>query len=780
MSMLGARKAGCAWVAAACSIFAPVAVADENAVPTQLGDVVVNARHRDEYAVDVPVSATAVYGEALNRLRADSVRDLQAWLPGLDVQYADPRNTQFAVRGIGNNPVREGIESSVGLYLDEVYLGRQGMTALDLVDVERIDLLRGPQGTLFGKNATAGVLHIHTRAPGFVPEARAEASRSSRDGMRLRATASGPLADTAAARLSGYVTREDGYVLNLHDDRMLNSVDRRGLRGQLLLDPHTDWSLRLTADWHQEEDTQGTMVLTGIGPAPSGFRNLQQGADRTGKGPLPLDPMRYETNLDGEHYLSSETGGFSAHARYAMEGWEFASISAWRYWDYVPHPDIDDSPMDIFQNWATSVRQRQWSQEFRFASASGEAVDWTAGVFLLGQDTRTRFVLHYGDDADVTLLPFPYNALPLNVLDGLITESRGGVESDSAALFAQADWHITDDLDLSFGLRGTWEQRSGRVVRDPPEARPSLIPQVNDTREGLFGAYDSDDDGGLRESDFGPSALLALGWRFDEGLLGYLRFGYSEKSGGFNANAPGSAPSLGTVALRFDPERAASAEAGIKLAAPGGRVQAEAAVFLNRVRDYQTSRVYWPDGQIGPSILTGNIGEVESRGLEWNLRWLAVRGLELGFNGAWIDAYYRDFANAPCPAEANPDPPDSCDLTGQSVQGTPRWALNALARYGWNWSGRLVQSVDATYAWRSERQGDLSNSIYNHLPAYGLLHAATELQWDTGRSRIRVSLWGRNLLDERHLLFGRSAIQSAYAAAPGVPRTIGVSLGCDW
>lgn len=757
-----------------------IGIASEGA-PVQLDEIIVHAHYRDESSMDVPASVSGVGGSALEAQHADGVQDLQVWLPGLDVQYANPRDTQFAVRGIGNNPVNEGIESSVGLYLDEVYLGRQGMAALDLADIERIDLLRGPQGTLFGKNATAGVLHLRTRAPGFTPEANVAVTRSSRDGEQLRAAASGPLGGIVAGRLSGYTRREDGWLRNLHDGDTLNGTDRHGLRGQLLLDPRTDWTLRLSADWHEESDSQGALPLTGMGPEETGYRNLEQAAVRTGKGPLPLDTTRDEVNLDGPQSLDSEQGGVSAHATFNAGDWQFTSISAWRFWDFLSHSDADRSPMDIFRDWTRAVEQRQWSQEFRVAPSSGGALDWTAGLFLLGQEVRTRTLMDYGDDADTALLPAPFNDLSLDVLNGIRSDNHGRIDSTSGALFAQARWRMSERLDLSAGLRGTWERRTGQVRRDAPVgAQPSLLPQVHAVRAELFGPYDSDDDDGLRDHDFGASGLLSLSYRFDNGPLSYLRLASGEKSGGFNVNTPGSAPRLGTDALRFDPERTASVEAGLKHAPPGSRVQAELAVFLTRVRDYQTQKIFQPADQLGPTILLTNVGEVESHGIEWNLRALARPGLELAFNGAWTDAHYRRFADAPCPAEANPEPPPACDLGGEPVQGSPRWMLNALAQYRWDWSARSTQSVDLSYGWRSRRRGSLDNSIYNRLPAYGLLHAATNLERNLDTGRLRVSLWGRNLLDKRYLLYGQASIQGAYAASAGMPRTVGLSVSYDY
>ena len=209
-----------------------------------LQKVTVTARRREENAQDVPTPITTLAGETLEKQRIYKIQDLQQALPSVNVAYIHARQSSLAVRGIGNNPASDGLEGSAGIYLDNVYLGRPGMAVFDLMDIEQLDLLRGPQGTLFGKNTTAGVLNITTRKPTFTPESSVEASGGENGYFQGKGTFSGPLTDTLAGRLSVYRSRDDGYLNNLADNRTLLGGEREGVRGQLLFQPNDDFSLR--------------------------------------------------------------------------------------------------------------------------------------------------------------------------------------------------------------------------------------------------------------------------------------------------------------------------------------------------------------------------------------------------------------------------------------------------------------------------------------------------------------------------------------------------------
>src|SRR5690606_17302801 len=249
----------------------PIHAAEAGAPEAEAGEAletvtVTAARRREENVQDVPTPITTLSGSTLEQQKIYKVQDLQQVLPSVNVAYIHARQSSVAVRGIGNNPASDGLEGSAGVYLDNVYLGRPGMAVFDLLDIEQLELLRGPQGTLFGKNTTAGVLNISTRAPTFTPERTVEVSGGQEGYFQGRGTVSGPLTDELAGRVSAYRTRSDGYITNIHDDNKLNGGERQGIRGQLLYKPNEDFSLRWINEYNEEDSSYGSMVVYGAAP----------------------------------------------------------------------------------------------------------------------------------------------------------------------------------------------------------------------------------------------------------------------------------------------------------------------------------------------------------------------------------------------------------------------------------------------------------------------------------------------------------------------------------
>lgn len=742
----------------------------------QLETVTVSARRRAEPAQAVPVSLSTLDGAELERQGVYQVQNLPLLLPSLNASYANGRQLSLAVRGIGNNPANEGLEGSVGIYLDNVYLGRPGMAVLDLVDLERVELLRGPQGTLFGKNTTAGVLNLSTRAPDFSPDNSVELSAGERGYYQGKAVISGPLSDTVAARIAVVRTHDDGWLKNDNDNRRLNSVDREGVRGQLLIRPDSDFSLRLIADYQHENDSQGTTMLYGVGPSPTYFAPLLQAAAGAGATGIRVDPDRYHVNIDGPQKMKVDQGGVSAEANWALGGgYRLTSISAWRSWEFHSHNDIDSTNADIFRDSSFRVKDSQISQEVRLASPEGESVDFVLGAYFFHQNIRNMNRLIYGQGADFVAVPVPYQqAFPgSNVLNGITSVTHGKMETDSFGLFGQANWHLTEGLDLTTGARATYERKVAKTRRDAPlDAGLLFIPDLVALRNSQVSAWSSDD---ITVQDLSPSGLLGLSYELAPDVLAFANLSYGEKSGGVNINGVGAAPTLGEDSLKVDPERARSLEVGFKSLLWDKRLRLNASLFYARVQDYQATGMRAAPGTFVVYQVLTNVGEVESKGLEWEIEARPTRRLTLSFNGMYNDASYRSFDNAPCPAERNPGAPASCDLGGKQVQGAPLWTANVGGSYRWPWADHVEQYVSANYAWRSEAPGSLDNSRYNRLPAYGVLNLATGWQYSRGSDLWELSLWARNALDKRYYYTGSNTV-SAYTVSAAAPRTVGVTL----
>ncbi|MCO3379910.1 TonB-dependent receptor [Pseudomonas aeruginosa] len=744
----------------------PLASSVPDKADTALGKVTVTARRREEDSQKVPTPITVLGGETLEAQRISRVQDLQQVLPSVNVAYIHARQSSVAVRGIGNNPASDGLEGSAGIYLDNVYLGRPGMAVFDLLDIEQLELLRGPQGTLFGKNTTAGVLNISTRAPTFTAERTVEVSGGQDGYFQGRGTVSGPLGETLAGRLSAYRTRDDGYIKNIHDDNYLNGGERQGARGQLLFEPNEDFSLRWIADYNEEDSSNGSMVVYG------GAERFWQRAALVGALPL-RDPQRRKVNINGRQHVSVHQGGSSLEANWNLAGgYRLTSISAYRYWHFTPAND-EQLNVSAINDTGVEVHDRQFSQEIRLASPTGGAFDYVVGAYAFRQNLGNKTFTSYGPLADLYLL-----GANLGALNDTYSKANGKIETDSFALFAQGTWHLTERLDFTAGLRGTYEEKNAKVERFAPLGGAAVGGVGAAVRNGQLGAYDSGD---LSQYNFAPSALLSLSYQFSDDLLGYASLSHGEKSGGVNL-AVGSAPSAGADSLLVGPERANDAELGLKSTLFDRRLLLNANLFWTGIHGYQATTLYQAPGSTQLVQVLANAGSVRSRGLEFEATALPLRGLTLNFNGSYNDVTYLSFKDAPCPAEVStrPGAPSSCDLTGQRVVGASKWIANLNGEYQWRLDDRFQPYVSASYAYRSAAEGTLDNSDLSKIDGYALVNLAAGLRSDLGDGQLDTSVWLKNAFDKDYYLSAFASINGSYTASVGQPRTLGVSLRYDF
>ncbi|HCE5732402.1 TPA: TonB-dependent receptor [Pseudomonas aeruginosa] len=766
LALGGALPASAADAPAPAEEAPPLAGSAPAKADTALGKVTVTARRREEDSQKVPTPITVLGGETLEAQRISRVQDLQQVLPSVNVAYIHARQSSVAVRGIGNNPASDGLEGSAGIYLDNVYLGRPGMAVFDLLDIEQLELLRGPQGTLFGKNTTAGVLNISTRAPTFTTERTVEVSGGQDGYFQGRGTVSGPLGETLVGRLSAYRTRDDGYIKNIRDDNYLNGGERQGARGQLLFEPNEDFSLRWIADYNEEDSSNGSMVVYGAA------ERFWQRAALVGASPL-RDPQRRKVNINGRQHVSVHQGGSSLEANWNLAGgYRLTSISAYRYWHFTPAND-EQLNVSAINDTGVEVHDRQFSQEIRLASPTGGAFDYVVGAYAFRQNLGNKTFTSYGPLADLYLL-----GANLGALNDTYSKANGKIETDSFALFAQGTWHLSERLDFTAGLRGTYEEKNAKVERFAPLGGAAVGGVGAAVRNGQLGAYDSGD---LSQYNFAPSALLSLSYQFSDDLLGYASLSHGEKSGGVNL-AVGSAPSAGADSLLVGPERANDAELGLKSTLFDRRLLLNANLFWTGIHGYQATTLYQAPGSTQLVQVLANAGSVRSRGLEFEATALPLRGLTLNFNGSYNDVTYLSFKDAPCPAEVStrPGAPSSCDLTGQRVVGASKWIANLNGEYQWRLDDRFQPYVSASYAYRSAAEGTLDNSDLSKIDGYALVNLAAGLRSDLGDGQLDTSVWLKNAFDKDYYLSAFASINGSYTASVGQPRTLGVSLRYDF
>jgi iron complex outermembrane receptor protein len=782
-ALLVATAFGPARAQVAPAIDATQVAAAREAPSLVLETVTVTARRRVENAQAVPAPISVVSGQQLEAQGIYQVQDLQQALPNVTSQFLHARQSSVAVRGIGNNTANEGLEGSVGLYLDNVFLGRPGQAVFDLLDLEQIELLRGPQGTLFGKNTTAGVLNISTRQPTFEPEGHVEATLGSRGTKQLKGSYSGPLADSVAFRVSAYGTHDDGWLKNLQDDRHFDEINRQGVRAQVLVKPGADFSLRLIAEHNEEQSNTGTLVPYAYAPLSRGTPGNNQAGNATtyaawalarGATQVITDPYDYNVSINAAQQANVHQSAFSAEANWNLGGYRLTSVTAWRDWKFIPLNDLDGTSLASLTG-GFKTKEDQYSQEFRLASPTGGFQDYVVGAYFYHQ--KASSYNHYETGPLANALSggaYPNN----NLLSG-----NGQATTDSYALFGQDTLHLTPAFDLTAGLRLNSERKTARIVQNDLAVLPSPFAALP-----IYAHWDSGD---LNRKDDSAAALLNTSWKAAEGLLAYATLSHGEKSGGYNVNSVASVGSaFGVDAVTIQPEKADNVDVGVKTTWWDNRVLVNANLFLTKVRDYQavTSRFYAAtQGNIG--VLT-NVGDLTSKGLEFDIRARVAQDLTLSLNGAYTHATF-DSGIAPAPFEVfndvgNPASPlqgygkGVRSIAGNWVNGAPKWTFNLGGQYRHAAGDAGELYLNANWSWRSETYGDINNSSYSRIPSYGIGNLAAGWRIPQGSGQWDLSLWVKNVSDKHYFLGLTSLNNNAYAASAGLPRTVGASVRYDF
>ncbi|MFL9710707.1 TonB-dependent receptor [Methylobacillus sp. Pita1] len=721
----------------------------------QLGSITVTARRRTEKEQDVPAPITVIKGEQLEATKIYQVQDLQQLLPNFTSQFIHARQSSVAVRGIGNNTANEGLEGSVGIYLDNVYLGRPGQAVFDLLDIEQIDLLRGPQGTLFGKNTTAGVLNITSRQPVFKEERTIEVSGGERGYRQLKAMINQPLSETVAVRVSAYDTHDDGWIKNTYNGKDLNEINRQGVRGQILIKPSETFNLRIIAEHNEEDSSTGTLIPYSFGP----WRNTTyaQNAAALGAVNIARSPYDYKVDFDARQRSKVNQDALSAEANWDINGYKLTSITAWRDWKFSPENDLDFTRLPGLTG-GFKVNEEQYSQEVRLASPLGEVYDYVVGAYYYHQNIDSNNAYETGASALALTAAYPPNAS---------LAGKGTAKTDSYALFGQTTWHISQAFDLTGGLRYTVEKKEGRVNQQ------TINPAIYAGLSPLFRAYDT---GTLNRRDESIAGLLTASYRFTDDILGFVTYSTGEKSGGFNVNSVATpAAILGNQSLDIDPEKARNLEVGIKTTWLDNRLNINLNAFLTKLSDYQAiTTTEYNGAYVG--LLT-NVGDLTSKGLELDIKIEPNKHVAATFNAAYTDATF-DKGTAPTPFEEGGV--GYRTIAGNRVNGAPRWTANAGIQHRWNITDTVEHYTAANYGWRSETYADVNNSIYSRIPSYGIFNLSTGFRIPHGKNQWDLSIWAKNLFDKHYFLGLVNSGSNFYAGSAGQPRTVGASLRYDF
>jgi iron complex outermembrane receptor protein len=774
---------------------APEAAATPAAEET-IESVVITARRRSEASKDVPLAISVVSGELVENTGAFNVGRLQQLTPTLNFYSSNPRNTAINIRGIGVpfGLTNDGFDQGVGLYIDDVYYARVAAATFDFLDVDRIEVLRGPQGSLYGKNTTAGAVNVTTRAPTPDFEARAELSAGNLAFRQARGALSGPLSETLSGRLALSWTSREGTLANVATRRRNNELGNLGVRGQLLWQPRDGTDVMFAADFSTQDPECCAQVYVRTGatqrPLNRQYAALAAAQNYT---VASTDPFARITDFDASLNAGNTLGGASVRVRTRLGAGELTSVSAWRYWDWQPENDRDFTGLPITTLSQNPTQQDQYTQEFRYA-VSTPSLDVLVGAFAFRQKVRTQGTQRQGPAASRWLIaPSSPLASDPRVLDGLTATNDIRLDNTSAALFGQATWKLSKRFDLQPGLRINYDSKEGlydSVVRDaagnlvqfgqPGAVRAAQLAVLSPQRfEPEF-------------SDWNFSGDLTARWLISTAATAYATYARAYKSGGINLNGvPNDAAGNPLLAAgTVDPESVDHVELGLKTEFWGGSATLNLAAFRSDIADYQALVV---NGQIG--VLRGylaNAEAVRTQGVEVDFAVRPANWINAYLNAAWVDGTYRRFRDAPCPPElsgggtgatiAAPgtpgNSPANCDISGQRLPGVSEWALSAGAEASVPFaalgsSGEAFVAVDGNY--RSRFSSNPSPSSYTWVDGYTLANVRAGYRSDGG---LEAFAWVRNAFDERYFeqLSVPSGNTGLIVGQPGDPRTWGLTI----
>ncbi|RZL50267.1 MAG: TonB-dependent receptor, partial [Pedobacter sp.] len=432
-----------------------------------LDQIVVTSRRRSEVLQDVPIAITVIGGQAAENAGAFNVNRLKELVPSVQLYASNARNTTLNIRGLGSTfgLTNDGIDPGVGFYVDGVYHARPAATSTDFLDIEQIEVIRGPQGTLFGKNTTAGAFNITTTKPTQTPTAKAELSFGNFNFIQAKTSVSGGVAKNLAAKISISGTQRDGTIWNTREERKYSGQNNLGFKGQLYFTPSDKIQILLSGDVSIQHPAGYPLVIAGVTTTErSAYRQYARIVSDLGYQQPKIDPFSREINTNTPWRHNQSIGGISANVDYKIGNGTLTSTTAWRFWNWDPTNDRDFSELAALTKSQGNSRHDQYSQEFRYSGNITEKLSGVVGVFALAQNLQGldqteevgkdqwRFV-QTANTGTQALYSTP------GLLDGFGIKTNSTIKSLSAAVFAQVDWEFLNHLHILPGLRYTYDKK---------------------------------------------------------------------------------------------------------------------------------------------------------------------------------------------------------------------------------------------------------------------------------------------------------------------------------
>ena len=746
-------------------------------------DIVVTANKREQKLQDVPIAVTAVTGEQAAEAGVVDTERLAQVAPSLNITSSQQvgLGAQIRIRGVGTATGNPALEGSVGYFIDGVYVGRSNTAFTDLVDVERIEVLRGPQGTLFGKNTSAGVISVITRSPSYAWEGRVSLAGTELGGLRGTANVSGPIVqDRIAFSLSGKINQRDGYMHDVTSGADYNDRDRWLVRGQLMFDPSSNFSLRLIAE-QSERDEHSTV------PSFVQITASQKSLIQSLGGAVP-DPTagssHFDTAVNAPFTAATRDTGYTADATWTTGFGKLRAIIGYRDSLARKNWDSDLTSIDVYRQ-TDSLHDKTFSAELQFTRQSS-LLDLLIGAYYFDTSTRYEKSQTLGPQGELYFktvgastalsLGSAAGASQFSTSSGLWAPGTGMTLQDTRldgkgwSVFTHSTLHITDWFDITGGLRYQWEEKEGgsTFTYNQPLACTKVF---TGTGSATANAILSTPNTGLRSFSFCAAATpnfqnryvddrvtgtAIASFHFSGNVLGYLSYARGFKAGGINLDTRAGT----STDQLFKPETVDSYEAGFKTSFNRGRIVFNVAGFLMKFHDYQLNS-FTPTTAF---VLT-NQGSVKSYGVEAEGALKLVDGLWLRGGVTWNVARYGE------------DTTDT-NLRGRIVSNAPQWAevgslsyVQPSAATGWGVFGRAdVRHQSSAYTASNLDARSLQG-------AYTVVNVRGGIR--NGREGLEFAVFANNVGDERYKTIAFT-VTGGYMSYWAEPRIIGIEISKRW
>jgi iron complex outermembrane receptor protein len=754
-------------LATAITVMAAITATTTLAQTGQLEEVIVTAQKRTESLTDVPISIGVMTAESLQKTGVRQLREVAEFVPNLTVSNGNDSSTAVRIRGVGTNTRNIGFDTRVGVYVDGVYMGQSLAQNLDILDLERIEVVRGPQGTQFGRNTVAGAINMITNKPSDEFEMQLLGEVGNYNSHRVGAVLNAPISDSLAARVSFVDHARDGLVRNITTGTRHNERDGTSIRGQLAWTGE-NVTATLAADYLESDR------VSFFGEAVSDWSGSVPTTEATG---------RFDIANNVDNYEEREIWGTSLNLDFALGDYSLTSITAYRDNSIDRGQDTDHSS-DALLRVEYPDAYEQLTQEIQLFSPDEGPLKYVAGLFLYREEATSSRRAIVGEDIGIV---FAGLAPPLAPAGPLFTDSFAGtfgdVDTDSWAVYLNGTYELSDRWTLGFGVRYTDEERTvdydlvGSVVdigvaSVPTAAVFGVAVGPVDPATGLTTLNFKDTQ---NYDDLSP--MLSLSYALSDSSNVYLKYSEGFKSGGFNVDFVSA--DLLADGIDFDPETVESWELGIKGETEDRTLRYSLIGFRMEFEDYQLNQFIQLSNNTS-TITIQNAAAVVSEGLEAEVTWYPSAQLmvqaAIGYNDATFDSF---------PGGGSSRNPNGvgADLAGNKLPNAPEWSSALALQYNMPLSGmngEMVARLDWTYTddfFTTEdnisRAAPGSPIEWGQVDSYSLING--RIGFESG-DNWTVYLWGRNILDEEYSYSWPGDFLGTVANFPGDPRTYGVEV----